>query len=336
MGLNVLLYIPVGLFGFLAFSDRYRSGVAILIASLIGFGASTVVELAQQYDQLRSSSVLDVLSNSAGSFLGAVLGWFVLHRKLASWAEQWILRADALFLTFGWIAWQVFPATPFLTRTGDLIVKFRLSDRPRTLAGLDILLCLTETLALAKVMEVLNGGPLYRSRRGSLGFAALLLLVPLKAVIWGRGVSAVEIVTVGVAWLICVVVPRVPAVPLLLGVAIVIDGLAPFRFDSVTHAFSMVPFLGSLESDWFSGIPVLLGKAFRYAALVWMLREAKWPWWAAGGLTAAFLGILELIQMRLPGRSPEITDPLLALLAMFVFWAARDAFEALPHAPQVR
>ena len=47
---------------------------------------------------------------------------------------------------------------------------------------------------------------------------------------------------------------------------------------------------------------------------VWLLRAAGWRLARAAIAVAVLLGAIEVIQIHLPGRVAEITDPLLALL----------------------
>jgi hypothetical protein len=97
--------------------------------------------------------------------------------------------------------------------------------------------------------------------------------------------------------------------------------LRPFYFLAVPQPFSWTPFAGTLESSRASAIVIITRKAFDYGALVWALRYAGMPYVRAGLAVAAMLGVTEAIQTYLPGRTPEITDPLLALLMMLALAA---------------
>jgi VanZ family protein len=80
VGVNVLAYIPLG-FGLLWVQSRRRARLA---AVLLAFGTAGTLSLAleslQSYSPARVASVLDVLSNSAGGLLGAVLASLVQGR----------------------------------------------------------------------------------------------------------------------------------------------------------------------------------------------------------------------------------------------------------------
>jgi hypothetical protein len=51
-----------------------------------------------------------------------------------------------------------------------------------------------------------------------------------------------------------------------------------------------------------------------------MLRESGYSFLRPGIAVAVMLGGVEWIQRYLPGRTPEITDPLLAILLALFMW----------------
>jgi glycopeptide antibiotics resistance protein len=73
---NVLLFMP---WGFLLATWRSTCGsgflAALVLALLSGFLLSGAVECAQLFTPSRTASLLDLLTNTAGSTLGAAIGW---------------------------------------------------------------------------------------------------------------------------------------------------------------------------------------------------------------------------------------------------------------------
>jgi VanZ family protein len=117
---NVLGYIPVGLFGFAALRPRLRGSAAFFAASAIGAGLSLVLEAGQSYLPARFASNLDVLCNAAGSALGACLGlwlapWMLERGPLRRVRETVFLPGTAidfgLVLIGLWVFLQLNPAT---------------------------------------------------------------------------------------------------------------------------------------------------------------------------------------------------------------------------------
>ena len=95
---------------------------------------------------------------------------------------------------------------------------------------------------------------------------------------------------------------------------LILRGLVPYHWSSVANPFSWVPFRGSLAANRDSGLLTLFQKCFWYGSAVWLLRAAGWRLARAAVVMALLLGAIEVIQIHLPGRVAEITDPLLALI----------------------
>jgi VanZ family protein len=108
---------------------------------------------------------------------------------------------------------------------------------------------------------------------------------------------------------------RIAMLAVLLAATIVMQGLEPFEILPQAREFSWVPFKNSLSDSLEVNYSVLLEKCFWYFSLVWLLARLGWGILGAALATAGLLGAIEVAQLWLPGRSAEITDPLLALIA---------------------
>jgi VanZ family protein len=72
------------------------------------------------------------------------------------------------------------------------------------------------------------------------------------------------------------------------------------------------------------GLAELLRKMFVYGSAIWLLRTSGVALTIAAVGVATALGAIEIVQRYLPGRTAEITDPLLALgIAYALSLAAR-------------
>jgi len=96
---------------------------------------------------------------------------------------------------------------------------------------------------------------------------------------------------------------------------LVIRGLAPFHFTAASQPFGWIPFGALLETEWQYGIRILLEKLFYYGTAIWLLRRAEVRWTFVIAMVCMVLGAIEAIQTHIPGRTAEITDPVLALMA---------------------
>ena len=152
----------------------------------------------------------------------------------------------------------------------------------------------------------------------ALVFLAVVVLVG-RVVVVGKTLAASEVVAlfacIPIAALLIVLPERRRALilSLLLVVIIALAGLKPFTLQVQGHNFSWVPFMSSLNDSLEVNYSILLEKCFWYFALIWLLTRRGMSVAVAAISTAVFLGIIEAIQVWIPGRSAEITDPLLAL-----------------------
>ena len=99
---------------------------------------------------------------------------------------------------------------------------------------------------------------------------------------------------------------------------------APFHFTGA-RTFNWVPFRGFFRADWQNGFVLLFRKSFWYGSVLWLWRAAghKLLWTTA--IAAGTLFLTERLEVYLPGRTPEITDAVLAILMGVLLWLLRDA-----------
>lgn len=116
IGVNVLAYLPYGL----ALARVFRPAwLGVLAAVCLGGLTSVAIEIAQLYLPVRVASNLDVLCNTGGALLGALLAtvpWSVRLGLLLRRARRRWLVADssadyALMLGVLWFLTQINPAT---------------------------------------------------------------------------------------------------------------------------------------------------------------------------------------------------------------------------------
>ncbi len=120
---NLLAYLPFGLLLGLALRSHCAALWSVLFTTLGGAALSVAMEYAQMYLPVRISSNLDLLINSCGALLGALLAvsiashtWFTLH------LTHWRLRLFhgggkmdfGLALVVLWMFAQINPSLPML------------------------------------------------------------------------------------------------------------------------------------------------------------------------------------------------------------------------------
>ena len=313
---NVLLYMPVGVFGFLALRQNVRTALAVTVTVLIGLTLSSSIEMIQLFDDARECSASDMVCNVSGTVLGVTLG---------SLYQQWITRflaqaekakflhpSGAVLLLYTWLAYQAFPLFPALSRT-RLAEKFRALFADVSVSPIETFTFFVEWLVVAQLLESVLGAQ--RTRRL---FPLLLLVLPAKLLIAGRTVTWSELAGAVLAYICSYFLSgyqgRAALVAGLIVSLLILRGLAPYHWSSVANPFSWIPFSGFLAADREFAMLTFVRKCFWYGSAVWLLRAAGWRLAWAAVAVALLLGAIEIIQIHLPGRVAEITDPLLTLI----------------------
>lgn len=311
---NIALYVPLGMSGYLALRRR---GPRIFGPVLIGALVSASVEMLQLYTPTRVCSALDLLNNVLGSALGVGLGMVFESLARPYVAGFGVLRLSdrpALALLFAWVGTLIFPLYPetHLLRLRALLTQF--AQTP-VFVTVPFLSAAASWFVAGRLLEAAG----FRYAGAWLTFA--LLLLPAQFLIVSRRPLPVDVAgaLAGVA-LFLIFGPycakssgaaRMLAYGFL--VLIVMRGLAPFHFGAPQH-FLWVPFQGFLQMNWQTGILVLLEKIFYYGSAFWLLTAAGVRWHIAARTVILILAFIEIVQTRLPGRTAEITEPLLGLL----------------------
>jgi VanZ family protein len=318
--INIVLYMPIGMLAFLAVRRQGRRWLSVAGPLGLGLGLmlSVCMETLQLFVKGRVASALDVVCNVGGAAAGAGLGRLfqaILRRSLRQVAGTHLFRpSGGLFLICGWVAYQTLPFMPAISRTQLKLKVGHLLPVP-PVSALDAFVICAELESIAGVRW---------TRRA---MAMMWLLVPAKLLIEERTFTWAEFAGAALAcaaWILFLYRHdgRIRLTAGALAVALVLNGLAPFYFRSVPAGFSWIPFSGFLESQALPGMLIFLRKCFWYGSAIWLLREAGIRIMVASGATAVVLAGLEAVQVYLPGRSAEITDPLLALLLGLCLWLA--------------
>ena len=319
--INLVIYTPVGVLGLLALRQHFRTAFAVIATLLLGLVLSSSIEMIQLFDDSRYCSGFDVVCNVSGTLLG-VAGGFVYQR----WLKRFLARVEtakllhpssALLLFYVWLGYQGFPLFPALSRT-KLGEKLYILFAAVSISPLETFTYFVEWLIVARLLESVLG-----SERTSRWLAPLLLVLPAKLLVTGRTVSWSELAGAVIAYIgwrfLTEYDNRTGVVAGLIVSLLILRGLVPYHWDNVANSFSWVPFRGSLAADRDSGLLAVFQKCFWYGSAIWLLRAAGWRLARATVVVAALLGAIEVIQIYLPGRVAEITDPLLALILAACF-----------------
>ncbi len=315
---NLLLYMPFGLCLVLAWPAQWRRLTALAATLIVGTLLSLAVELLQVHASSRVSSLTDVIINAIGTLAGGVIA--IVYLELGTTLRIPGVAAGRpepvpLGVLLLWLAFRIAPFVPTIDWQ-----KYKDAIKPLLtpeFAVLDAFRYLVGWLVVGYTVR-----QLWRREYALLALCVIVVIVLAgRIVIVGKVLVASELL----ALLLCmplaalfVSVPdrqRATLLAVLLTATIVLQGLEPFELLAQAQPFSWVPFKSSLSDSLEVNYSVLLEKCFWYFALVWLLTRRGLAAAGAALATAVLLAAIEVAQLWLPGRSAEITDPLLAIIA---------------------
>ncbi len=307
--LNVLVYAPLGVFAALSFRKWSARLAAWLTISAMSLG----IEYTQLWIRTRDGNLRDFYANSLGALIGVLAGiWFLKRLRIESVAK-FFRRDRAAWLLMGvWILWQTFPFVPSI-RFARVTSFLNLWSAPR----FSFLEC-GDSLLVGMALAFLA-----KSAKAPWPWLGLIGTLLLRGIIIGHSLPLpVFVLTIAGFAATCRFQPSAGLAAPLMVTWILLRELSPFSFSNIAAPFQ---FSAVLEADRIPVIRSLLGKFFLYTSTLWLLKEAGWRLPLATALLSAILLACELLQRYLPGRTPELTDVILALAGALLLTVARKA-----------
>ena len=336
---NFILFLPIGLFSMLAMDPRHGAWARFLRAGAISVAVAAALQLLQLFLPSRDASLADVVWNAAGQAAGAALAVLAaLSQRETSPMRRGLGRAALLPLALiaAWLAYRLVPYVPSID-----LQAFKDSLKPILNDPLDPLACSRDaagwTLTAFLLREAWSGARIDR-------FLPLLLasVFALEILIVSNGIDRADLVGAAVATALWFgALGRMPrpewALLALLAGTIAVGGLSPLTVRAEVAPFQWMPFSGFLGGSMYLNAQSALEKTFLYGSLVFLAQRVLRGRTRGTVVAMAFVGLIEVSQTRLIDHSPEITDPLLVLLAslaIFILEREDAARAAAPPAVQ--
>ena len=317
---NILLYTPLGFFGFYALK---KEGLPLInrYAISIGMGValSTFVELTQYYDTGRDQELTDILANVTGTTCGAVAAMLIIGNYLTQITKGRLQIAESakpvpLMLIGALGAYKLFPYAPVI----DMHKYYHAIRSLFDPSLFDVSSVIAHVVTWTTLIQLARAAV---GRKVFLAFLSLFLAVFVlgKIFIVSLGFNPSEVIAIAIAITAIPLIIRFEKTALLvncvaLGALIIVQRLSPFHFQPQARAFGWIPFhsflFGSLELNSLT----FLEKFYEYGAMLWIVREIGVKLWTATILMAGVLFLLSWAEIYLPGRSAEITDAMLAIM----------------------
>lgn len=318
---NVLLYLPFGACLAWMLAGRLGGLPALIVTTLLGTLLATLIEVAQIYETRRVASLADVVFNAAGTLAGGAIALSVLtaqrrprHHPLAPALAQPI--ATALLLL--WVGYRLAPFAIALDPAEWRASLAPLATDPRDwVSGAGIARYLIAWLIVGQAIITIRRG------RGATRTLAICMMAVIAGMVLiaGKAIDPAELVAMLMALVLSWPLGRLqaPRATALLAVALatllVLDGLMPFDFAVDPDAFGLVPFRDSLARYRSTNLLDMFLKCFLYGALVWLLVQARLRVAVATVLAGGLVLGIEFLQVWLPGKPADITDPLMVVAA---------------------
>jgi VanZ family protein len=311
---NFALFFPLGLV--LGVSRRpswILVGVPLSIALAIG------LQYAQFWFPSRVPSGADILFNVVGCAIGTGVGLMVSrwvgHDGQATDRSARVWTALALVVL--WVGYRWFPLVPTLdVQNAKDALKPLLRERSLSITGAahdmvawlmwfrlcryafrDALPLLT---CIAFALLVLSLEPLFYRNTVSLSNVVGLAAAALTSFLFWRGEHPLT------------------ALLVVSGVVIVAWSVLPMNMAAQPREFVWMPLAGLLQGSLMVNSAALLEKLFLYGAWVFLALYRGWRPAVVLAVAICTLLVVEWAQRWSAGRTPEITDPLLALFCWIV------------------
>src|SRR5262249_8328571 len=109
---NVLLYMPLGWFGFLSLSRRMSVWLRLFFVVMGGAALSASIELTQYYDAGRVTSADDVYANLAGTLVGSLSAMCLSARWRIPLINEMSASPLPVALIAAWMGYRLYPYVP--------------------------------------------------------------------------------------------------------------------------------------------------------------------------------------------------------------------------------
>ncbi len=311
--LNLLAYMPLG---FLA-----RRATGLLQALLIGASLSALVELTQSFLPIRHPSIRDFVLNTVGTAIGWSAGRIVeveYSRHLTGFHALFRSRL-AILAWLLWFIWQAAPLVPLLRRS-QLYLFWTALTHPQ----LSLERIASQAIAFAFLAKIT---PIERWRTCTIAALGILW----SGLAFRNAFDYSDLL--GLAFGVLLANAPWPVLA-----ALGFAHLAYLQFHSIgqdldsRQRFSWFPMAGFTSAP-FPVLRTTARKALLYGATIVAATRSRIPIAAATILVALLLAIGEYLQQTIPGRTPEITDPLLAIVMAFLFHQLAKSPQSEPPLP---
>ena len=311
---NIALFVPFGVAGILSTRNLRFPFLTVLLVFVSGFTLAVILQFVQLYLPGRIAALNDAIWNILGLILGMSLAFVANKYILKLRIELRVIPLIPLVLLGVWSAYRLVPFVP----TVDF-QEIKDSLKPvfiqPEISLLGVFINTVSWMLAGHFLKYLTG---VRGALDKLGFFMVSLFC-LEILIVENDITASNIMGALIALMVFANLAdrakgMVTILVILLPISIILLGLAPFNLRSEIDSFNWFPFYSFFGGSMYHNILTLLQKIFLYSGLIFLFFELGLTWLRAALYTGLLLLLVEVSQIYFSGHTPEITDPLLALL----------------------
>ena len=320
---NIILFSPIGFAGMLALRPEYTASRRFILTCLIGM----IIALALQVMQIFLPSRDENLQDVAWNFLG-LAGGASLARIIGSFAAPPASRkADISLVPMTLIGtWLIYRLIPFIPSLDLQLIKDSLKPAlSLEIAPIYVVHNFTAWVVVAYLLRFAQRGVHLDNWLPTLITTVFLL----EILIVDNSISLSGIVGALLAILFWQSLARYlrrreGVLVMLLLVTLALTGLAPFDIRWQPVAFNWLPFHGFLDGSMYLNTQSAAEKVFLYGSLVYLMWQMNINRLASVIFGVLYVTSIEYSQTFLVGHTPEITDPLLVVLAAMALLAMNN------------
>ncbi|HEY3740493.1 MAG TPA: VanZ family protein [Bryobacteraceae bacterium] len=324
MALNVVVYSPLGLTGYLSSARGFRWTRALWPIAF-GFLFSLSVETLQSFLPGRVPSGMDLLCNTLGAAAGVAIaaGYeSVLTRWLGRLQRGRLRPSSALMMLIIMAGRYLMPLS---SNAIKLMTVYHQPELMQAWSWTEFANTAVTWLLAARFAEAILRKPAFRGMCVALALAALTYAISPN-LLFTRPMLAGAVVGVLISKLLAGRDVEL-AFAALTAAWLIGDGLRPYQFTDHKN-FEWIPFLGMLGYDWTSGVQSLLTKAWMYGATFWTWERAGMTRARAVAALLVLLAAIEFAQKFLPGRVSTMTDLAMGAITAGLLWAVERKYGA--------
>jgi VanZ family protein len=336
---NVLLFMPLGAAGVLCIGAHRLTVLRAAKLLAAGVAFALAVQVLQVFEPTRNPALSDVFWNALGTVVGIGTGAAVERYVSALPRPAWPRSRFAVALIAAWVAAELWPFVPSLDWSAIKQVLKPVVLAP-SFGFASFAYHFASVLVLGMLLQA-SGPPADAARRlwllvtfvlgGKLVFSgATLSLSFVAACLAGAALWRIVAARLGASATLVLLAAMLGSFTL--------RSLAPLELRAAPEPFGWIPFQALLEGSMSANVRSLLAQLFAFGAMLWLVERAGGRLPGAAAALAVWVGLIEVAQMWIVGRTPDITPSFLVIGIALVFDRLKrtEALSSDPGDPERR